>query len=95
MGAEVCVWGVPWSCGVALPVLTARARVGALAAGYNKIGPEGMRHLSEGLKANATVQSVTIEGTCTPQRARLVAELVGKAWVMVMVHVVGSGLGSG
>ena len=59
-------WGVPWSCVVVLPVLTARARVGALAAGINGIGPEGMRHLSEGLKANASVQSVTIEGPCTP-----------------------------
>ena len=68
-------WGVPWSCGVALPVLTARARVGALAADSNNIGPEGMRHLSEGLKANASVQSVTIGGTCTPKRVRLVAGL--------------------
>ena len=68
-------WGVPWSCGVALPVLTARACVGALAADSNNIGSEGMRHLSEGLKANASVQSVTIGGTCTPKRVRLVAGL--------------------
>ena len=69
LGRAVVVWR-----GAAC-VLTARALVGALAADDNKIGPEGMRHLSEGLKANASVQSVTIGCTCTPKRVRLVAGL--------------------
>ena len=74
MGAGVCVGAcrgrVAWRS-----LCSPRARVGALAADSNNIGPEGMRHLSEGLKANASVQSVTIGGTCTPKRVRLVAGL--------------------